>query len=254
MKYLAYLVIAASLVVGVIGAMTAYLPRIDEQDPRRLVGLHLNAPAGKTTDAAGQPAPLVADETELTSQHIAQLRAAGVQRVRVREFSLQRWTGWWMFLAGVAGLLTGGLYLRFTSKRRPAVSAFGTGGRAMDPAEALERMRQEVQGLLQSAPARAPAEYAGQLGYLGQDMCALVIDRVGELQKTLMPAFISARPQLVARLGLSGYAQLMDAYASAERALNRAWSAAADDDEVEAITSLERGLALLDASAARLRT
>ena len=47
MKLLAYLVITASLLVGVIGAVTAYSPRIDAPDaPARLAGLHLNAPAG----------------------------------------------------------------------------------------------------------------------------------------------------------------------------------------------------------------
>jgi hypothetical protein len=51
---------------------------------------------------------------------------------------------------------------------------------------------------------------------------------------------------------MGGYARLMDVYAAAERAMNRAWSAAADNDETEAVASLERALVLLDESAKRL--
>jgi hypothetical protein len=80
----------------------------------------------------------------------------------------------------------------------------------------------------------------------------LILTRVGELQKTHMIAFVEARPVLIARLGLGGYAELMDRYAAAERQLNRAWSAAADGVYEEAVQALEVAGVLLDESLARL--
>jgi hypothetical protein len=80
----------------------------------------------------------------------------------------------------------------------------------------------------------------------------LILTRVGELQKTHMVAFVEARPVLIARLGLGGYAELMDRYAAAERQLNRAWSAAADGVYEEAVQALEVAGVLLDESLARL--
>ena len=80
----------------------------------------------------------------------------------------------------------------------------------------------------------------------------LIVDRIGALQKTLLPAFIDARARIVSIGGMAGYARLMDVYAAAERQLNRAWSAAADGHEIEAVASLERAVALLDESANRL--
>jgi hypothetical protein len=56
---------------------------------------------------------------------------------------------------------------------------------------------------------------------------------------------LAARAELTSRLGLGGYARLMDAFAAAERAINRAWSAAADEVEAEAITSLDLASELL---------
>jgi hypothetical protein len=85
-----------------------------------------------------------------------------------------------------------------------------------------------------------------------QDRAHLILARVGELQKTHMTAFVEARPLLIVRLGLGGYAELMDRYAAAERQINRAWSAAADGVLAEAVSCLERASELLDEAAARL--
>jgi hypothetical protein len=85
-----------------------------------------------------------------------------------------------------------------------------------------------------------------------QARLALILERIGTLQKTHMPAFVEARPLLVARLGLGGYAELMDRYAAAERQINRAWSAAADGVPEEAVSCLDQAAGLLDEAAARL--
>src|SRR5690606_22380442 len=90
------------------------------------------------------------------------------------------------------------------------------------------------------------------LSYHRPTLNALIVERIGALQKTQMPAFIDLRPKLISAFGMAGYARLMDAYAAAERQLNRAWSAAADEHEPEAVASLQRALPLLDETARRL--
>ena len=183
------------------------------------------------------PAPIAQRGAEITPELVAELRQSGERRVRVREFALARWTGVWLFLLGCAGLLAGGLFLRQQARRAAAHEPTGGASGAVDPAQTLAAMRREVASLLEAD---------------GDDLNRRVIDRIGHLQLNLMPAFIDARPRLVTAFGMAGYARLMDAYAAAERALNRAWSAAADADRAEAIASLQRGLALLDESARRL--
>jgi hypothetical protein len=53
-------------------------------------------------------------------------------------------------------------------------------------------------------------------------------------------AFADARNALVQRFGLNGFADVMTQFASAERFVNRAWSAAADGYVNEASDSLQR--------------
>lgn len=252
MKIIAYFVLAASLIVGFIGALTAYIPRVDEQS---LVRLHLNAPAGNKNEGQGTPEPIAAPRTELTTEVIAQLKEAGVERVRVREFAFSRWTGWWLYLIGAAGLLAAGLVLRWQRQVAPTSGAFVAANVPTDPAQIIAEMRRRIEGLLGVLPAE-PVESFEAMPYAPvsarRSFASSIISEIGEVQLTLMPAFIDARPRLIAAFGMAGYARLMDVYAAAERSMNRAWSAAADSDEAEAIASLERALVLLDEAAARL--
>ena len=53
-------------------------------------------------------------------------------------------------------------------------------------------------------------------------------------------AFVGAREAMIYKYGLDHYARVMDAFAAAERALNRAWSASADGYIDEVWASLDR--------------
>ncbi|MFU8829682.1 MAG: hypothetical protein ACNA8P_09650, partial [Phycisphaerales bacterium] len=66
-----------------------------------------------------------------------------------------------------------------------------------------------------------------------------IVRRIGFIQRDDVPAFVADRPALVNRLGLGGYAELMDNFAAMERQLNRAWSAAADGHLPESETCLQ---------------
>ncbi len=253
MKLLASLLITASLVLGVLAAATAYLPKVslpDEAFEANDGFVTLNAPAGVKFDDEGKPQPLYKAGTEVTPEVLKELRdnratVAGketvVNRIRVKEFSLKRWPGKWFLGLAVAGLLAGAALIR--SKSQPA-SAVANGDRAGEesPDTALDELRRMLTGL-RSDLDRLPSE---------RSRLDLIIELLNRAQKTHMPAFIDARPLLIARLGLSGFAALMDRYAAAERQINRAWSAAADGVYEESVECLELAIELLAAAIEKL--
>lgn len=239
MKFAGYLIIAVSLVIGVLGAVTAYLPRLSLPDDR-LIGLTLAANAGRFIDASGESAPIARAETVITSELLQSLREAGVHRIKVKEFALNRWSGWWMFLLGCAGLIGGALMMRCT---RPAATtthaeeAHGT----PSPGQTLRNLIDRVTNLQSALPSLDHGAAA-----------ARVLEDIGAVQRDLIAAFIAARPRIIAERGLTGFAQVMDAFAAAERQLNRAWSAAADDVVEEAIACIDRAVELLHETRHRL--
>lgn len=67
-----------------------------------------------------------------------------------------------------------------------------------------------------------------------------IVNKIDEGCVESFADFADARNALVQRFGLHGFAQVMTSFASAERFVNRAWSAAADGYVHEASSSLER--------------
>lgn len=64
--------------------------------------------------------------------------------------------------------------------------------------------------------------------------------------------FAEGRECMVANFGLNTYADVMTNFAAGERAMNRAWSAAADGYVDEATTCVERSIMLLQEAASEL--
>jgi hypothetical protein len=240
MKWVAFILIGVSLVAGVLSAVQAYLPRLDLPDAQ-LVGLTLNAPAGRAAALDGQPRALFEKGAVLSAAALAELRAAGVHRVRVKEFSLARWTAAGWFAAACAGLLVGAVLLRRAARRRLAGAEDAGGGGASDPDRVLADLRAAVAAL----DARLPTLAADARP-------RAILDELTHIQQTHVAALLDTRPRLLARLGLGRYAALMDRFAAAERQLNRAWSAAADGVADEALRCVAAALALLDETRARL--
>jgi hypothetical protein len=244
MKPVGSLLVTISLVLGTYAASTAYLVPIESIDPGAAPAT-LHAPAGRSEAVPPQPllrpgprdAPLILDAT-----HLEMLRDAGVDRVHVKEFSLRRWREAWLFGLSVAGLLAGSLMVR-TAIRRAAIAAGAVVGGADERPEALldtalgraRRLRDELQG--------APATPA---------MLARIAACVESLQAECFDPFVERRRELVAELGMGGYAQLMDRFAAAERQFNRAWSAAADVVPVESAWCFGQGILLLEEARGRL--
>jgi hypothetical protein len=245
MKLLAFLIIAVSLVIGVIGAMTAYLAPLSLLD-ERLVGVELNGNAGlDPADPSGRT-PLARRGDEITPQLLAQLRDQKITRVHVKDFDFARWTGWPFFLIGAVGLFGGAMFVRSINRRTlramgPSAAA-GAADQPGAPEAPIYAIRRGIDTLRTQLPTLADG-----------DKMDVIIEIFGEAQRIHIPAFIAARPQLVARLGLAHYAQLMDSFAAAERQLNRAWSAAADGVLDESLDCVDAAHELLAQAEAKLK-
>ena len=245
LRPLGNLLIAASLVAGALASTTAYVPRLTADDAALAAGdgyAHLNAPAGAARDAAGrfvldadgQRIPLADAGSELTPALQARLRAAGVQRVRVQEFSIRRWQHAWLFGLAVIGLIAGSrLVKRATAPPRGRHPADRRTGAQDTPQVVLARIVATARDLQRELPG-LPDDAA---------RTQAILERVGHVQTELSLQVVEGRDALVAVLGLARFAELMDAFSRLERALNRAWSAAADG-------ALDEALRCIDAAAA----
>lgn len=82
---------------------------------------------------------------------------------------------------------------------------------------------------------------------------ARIIEVIGELNAIQVAAIVDQRHIILGRQGMGGLANFMDRFASAERAMNRAWSAAADDVYAEAELCLARAIETIPEVQARLK-
>lgn len=179
----------------------------------------------------------------LTPELLALLRERGVQNVRVQSFAIGRWPHNWVFGLSAVGIFAGAMLVRTAARAAaPAATPAGAAAPASDPAAILDSIRRTV------AEVRAGIASADSWAARRE----LIVDRIGDLQQEQMPAFVATRPRLVAAQGLGGYAQLMDRYAAAERQINRAWSAAADNAEAESAEALEAAAELLEEASGRM--
>lgn len=240
MKVLAPILIAVSLVLGVVSAASSYLAPVSLGG--RLEGLTLAAPAG------GAPGgePVAKAETVLTAELIERLRVSGVKYVKLKESAfvspnpggetptkfdlgaLERWPGRWMFVGSVGGLALGAILVRRAKSAAIAASLrpdAQPSGRLLSPDDALAGIRSTI----------AAIERDIQLHADDGARLAVIADRIGESQRTQVDAFLQSRALLQGRLGAASFASLMDRFSHAERQFNRAWSAAIDGVYPEAI-------------------
>jgi len=248
MRFIAFLLIVAGLVVGTVSASTAYLVDLDRARTAAEAGspLVLNAPAGRVTleDDPATPrdereAPLVTGGTTLSLEVIGDLEAQDVDRVRVKSFAFGRWRERWWFIGAIAGLFAGAMLMRAGREETVVADA---GGERVGPEDLL---------------AEADAALTKLLGELGgsetaQHQLETIVRRVGQLQGGVLTNFVETRGAIVSAIGMSGYARVMDAFAGAERQINRAWSAAADGVLEESLDCLRTGAERLSDARQRL--
>lgn len=272
LKLIANLLVWGSLVLGTVSVSTAYLPPIedvravaeraaedasasaapDADDSAGAAPLTLVSPAGdlkaevdgeRTGDATGEPVLAPSARLDLAAlEALANDSAVPVERVRVKEFSFGRWPELIWFLLAAAGLVGGAMLMRLETKRAAQADAASHASRGtLSPAAALAAADEVLSNLLRTRGQGTEAERRQQ-----------IVDQLDVVRQQHFEPFIMARPQLIDRLGMSGFAQLMDAFAGADRKLNRAWSAAADGYAAEAEECLDHGLARLREACERL--
>jgi hypothetical protein len=242
-KLLGYLLMTAGLIGGSLAAITMYRPRTSLPDGA-LIGLTLSAPAGVTE---GEPhTPLVARGEVLTAENLAAIRASGEARIVVKEFALARWDMAWV--AGVAiGTLGVGAFLVKSQVRREiraaARASASDTSRGPTPEAALETIRVTLD--------RLRTELVGVSDDEAKN--ARILEVIGGLNAVEVAAIVDQRNTILGRLGMGGLANFMDRFASAERAMNRAWSAAADGITEEAELCLARAIETVPEAQARLK-
>lgn len=175
------------------------------------------------------PARLAAG-TFLDEPALARLRSAGVATIEAKVTAPFRLAGWewkWGFALAVLAMIAGILL------KRPAAGAVAqeTGGVSGPLAEWLDEALRD---------ARALAEDGGRLDP------ATLHERLDALLSGPVYAFVEAREELCRRLGIHAFAEVMGPFASAERKLNRAWSASVDRNVPEARNCLLDAVPLLE--------
>ena len=275
MRLFANLLLTVSLIFGMISAATAYLGYVEsadsfteEEGPARL-----KAPAGSIAPTEQELAELRAkyangemtaeaytrarkkreaiispglDEggTLLSSGRLAQLDDAGVETVFTKSFSFSRWRHWWIFLLSALGMFTGSMIIRRSDKAAIAEAAAKSEGQDStgSPEGALQALLDEVGAL------------RGRLDGMSDEATQLeaIRDGLESAQKTHVEVFVEARPLLIGRKGLAGYAELMDRFAAAERQINRSWCSAADGVLEESVECLATAEILLGEAQAKL--
>lgn len=154
---------------------------------------------------------------------------ADVTRSSATVTSMDRLSAW----ASVAGLpfamgtlmMIGGGVLTRRSRVRPRPAA------VPDLADAPDNMSTMLKRIEDSVLKLPDANVEEQAGVLH--------DALDRLLEDLVPLFLDQRARHVAELGLERYAEMSSAFASAERALGRAWSALTDEAWAEVPTCLE---------------
>ncbi len=268
MKLIGNLLLTISLVTAMLSAATAYLApvslsddafRVGEDDFARLAGGAGITPitdemradvrreydrgeitAEQYTVQRRTPGPLIAsdldtDGTMVTPERLEELRATNANAIQLKKFSFSRWKYWWVFALSSVGLFVGSMMVRAATKAEIEAAAPKEGAPEEEsPEAALAAIGGILEGLARDLPITANED----------DRLHMIIERLDEAMKLHIMPFIDARPALVNKLHLGGYAELMDRFAAMERQVNRAWSAAADGVYEESIDCIHKALDL----------
>ena len=185
-------------------------------------------------DDAGNRIPLVETGTELTPQVQFQLRQNGVTRVRIKEFTFQRWELSWLFVLAAAGLILGArIVTRAAAREIVEHGSTRQSGQVNNPQQAVQTILDIARSLHEDLPKLSTES----------EKANVILTRIDRVQKHLSMQIVDSRNILISQLGLTGFAEFMDAYSRMERALNRAWSAAADgvlDEALDCISAAVR--------------
>lgn len=248
MKLAGPLMVALGLVLGVLSGATAYLVPVDRIDPARdRVVLH--APAGNAANPGEPPRPVLSPGPPdaplvIAESHLETLRAAGVRRIHVKQFTPHLWREWWVFAIAVALLVGGAIVIRCVRNLEMKLAAKRESENPdSPPADALLKGALDAARDLLTRASEHPD---------GPTRVRLIREGIDDLHDRFFEPLEFGRAIMIQQLGMGGYARVMDRFAAAERQFNRAWSASADHVEAEAFECLGNGIDLLAEADQRL--
>ena len=141
------------------------------------------------------------------------------------------------FALGLLLVIVGAVLGRVASKREATAEPEDTeSGAARDLGELLDELREEVAEL-----AKTTAENENP----SLESFETLKDQITELQISKVEPIVESAPRVQAKYGLTVFADVFGPLSSAERNMNRAWSALVDRHWPEAASSLERSAAEL---------
>ncbi|REJ70712.1 MAG: hypothetical protein DWQ31_00175 [Planctomycetota bacterium] len=257
------MIVAIALTVGVLAAAMAYQISLDlpNDDYEGLVltaaaGLLLDESGEPELDEKGRPSPVLEVGDPLTPENLDVLRTnrdaladnppaiAGYRiptgKIRVQKFSFARWGQKWTFAAAVIGMLLGAGLVRASASRQAV--AHRESGKSEDLLAALSAAQVQLGELLEQSS--AAADRHAQMPH--------VVARLSEVGVDLQANFVEHLAVLRSLLATGTMAEVMEAYAVAERSLNRARSTAVDNDPRESLASLAAAAAQMGDARDRL--
>lgn len=138
-------------------------------------------------------------------------------------------------IAGVGlAMLAGSAVLMRLAARHAGGGAAAAGS---DVVAAMRQLTERLEALVKEAPSLSLAEVAERISRLSADFFAPISD---------------GSPRMLGAMGPERYAEVFGTYASGERSIARAWSAASDQHRPETLASLELGTARIKEAVSRL--
>jgi len=215
------------------------LVRVPPRDTETVSATDTEATLGRSISAA---LPVSEDVTipagkfidEKVAQQIIESGAETVDVNVVREFSLADWDGKTLFLAGILAMVAGIVIKRGNREDAAADGPGATSGPAQMRAR-LQEMSKTVAGL------------AGRTEGMDAES---IHEELTPLFSEYGQPFVDDRHVLSGAFGAGRYAAIMGPFSSAERRLNRAWSAAVDGALEEARLQVGAAVPYLEESLA----
>ena len=151
--------------------------------------------------------------------------------------------GWhlipWTSYSIAAAICLAGVILLHLGKRSATQKSEKSAANLQEISDALDRAIAKTQQLFKASSQMAPSKIVASID--------------GELADELR-TFADGRESMMTEYDLKLFADVMSPFAAGERAINRAWSAAADGYIDEATDCLERGFQMLQAAREELKS
>ncbi|MCA9311493.1 MAG: hypothetical protein KDA21_09835 [Phycisphaerales bacterium] len=192
------------------------------------------------SDGLGDSLRTRLEEAGVDTDTLAIIDRGGVDHVRVNDFRFAQWEWKWWFVIGCVGMLAAALLAR---KAAPKGGASEEAGYTY---ESTSQHLKEMLEMLETAWADAQAASPGEA------RCRVIVHHLDQVRAGPQFEVNEGLGAFKTRGGYAQYARIVDSFAYGERQVHRAWSAAVDEIEDEAMLSLQRAIGTLRETVAQL--